>query len=305
MTDAAVAASVRAGSTVIASYGGALASFGRVRALGGVAVLDQPIARLETVQAILREELERRPELAPTIEPELLRPAERERLERELELADLIVVGSRFAARSLEDHAARVLVAPYGVDSTRFAPAPPGERRPGPLRVLFCGQLTARKGIGDLLDAAALLDPARFGFVLAGPHVRGSSLGTLAPNVRVVGAVAPVRMPDLYRSADVFVLPSLAEGSAVVVLEAMASALPVVVTESTGADAVRDGCEGIVVPARAPEAIAAALERLAGDADLRERLGRTARARVLERDWTTFGACVRERVAELRESARV
>ncbi len=94
-------------------------------------------------------------------------------------------------------------------------------------------------------------------------------------------------MPAVYRGADVLVLPSLLEGSALVVLEAMASGLPVIVTENTGADAVRDGVEGFVVPVRSPEAIAARLEELASP-EVRRRMGDAGRARSLAFTWEAF-----------------
>ena len=100
-------------------------------------------------------------------------------------------------------------------------------------------------------------------------------------------------MPAMYRNADVLVLPSLVEGSALVVLEAMASGLPVIVTPNVGADAVRDGVEGFVVPIRSPEAVACRLEELASDDSLRVAMGKAARTAALGCHWDNFHNAVR------------
>jgi glycosyltransferase involved in cell wall biosynthesis len=134
-----------------------------------------------------------------------------------------------------------------------------------------------------------LLDPARYELTLV-----GATFGSAAGLARYMGAFHHVpwlrhdQMPSAFRAADVFVFPSLLEGSASVVLEAMASGLPVVVTPNAGADAVREGIDGFVVPIRSPEAIAERLDRIGADDALRERMGRAARERAHEFTWAEF-----------------
>ena len=79
------------------------------------------------------------------------------------------------------------------------------------------------------------------------------------------------RCPPVLRQADVFVFPSLFEGSAVVTYEALASGLPSVVTAEAGS-VVRDGVEGFVVGARDVAALAARMETLGRDRELRARM---------------------------------
>jgi glycosyltransferase involved in cell wall biosynthesis len=93
--------------------------------------------------------------------------------------------------------------------------------------------------------------------------------------------VEPEDVRDALRGADVLLHPSLSEGMPTVMLEAMACALPVVVTDVGGVrEAVTDGVEGIVVPPRDPQALAAALERLRRDPALGRRMGEAGRRRV-------------------------
>jgi len=98
----------------------------------------------------------------------------------------------------------------------------------------------------------------------------------------VRGHVPTELLVDELRSADVLLHSSLSEGVPTVVLEAMACELPVVVTDVGGVrEAVTDGVKGLLVPPRDPAALADALERLWLDPDLRARLGRAGRERVL------------------------
>ena len=93
--------------------------------------------------------------------------------------------------------------------------------------------------------------------------------------------VSPVELRNLYAASDVLVLPSIPtrtfrEPWGLVVNEAMNRGLPVIATDAVGAAAgglVRDGRNGLVVPAGDSTALAEALGRLAGDAPLRARLG--------------------------------
>jgi starch synthase len=287
--DSAASRALRAGDTVIGQYGGCLATFGRARVLAGRTVLDYPIARVEYGQEILREEALRRPEFADSMRGGEVPERRLQRMAKEVQISDTIIVGSRLAAQSFEGIVApdRVHIVPYGVDTSAFRPA--GERRPdGPLRVLFAGTLTQRKGLAYVLDAMRLLDPAKFELTLVGPLLgSGSGLRRYEGSFTHLTGVRPQDMPAVHRAADVLVLPSLLEGSALVVLEAMASALPVIVTENAGADAVRDGIDGYIVPVRSPEAIAARLEALASPA-LRLKMGAAARLRSLEFTWEAF-----------------
>jgi glycosyltransferase involved in cell wall biosynthesis len=290
--DAHVPAQVPAGATVIAQYGGCKQTFKRARVLYGRTVLDHPIARIQYGRELLDEEARRRPDFADTVDRtgDRLDARHLERIDAEVELADVIVVGSEFAAASFAGVVPdeRIKVIPYGVDLSAFGPAA-STRRPGPLRVLFAGQVTQRKGIGYALDAMRLLDPARFELTMVG-RVAGSGAGLRRYEglFRHMAPVRPSEMPRVYQSADVLVLPSIVEGSALVVLEAMACGLPVIVTPNAGADAVRDGIDGFVVPVRSAQAIAERLSALESDEQLRARMGAAARERAQGYSWDAF-----------------
>lgn len=183
----------------------------------------------------------------------------------------------------------RLTVVHMGVDVDRFAPAA-DERRarpPGPLRVLFVGRLVQEKGPDVLLEALARVGiPFVAKMVGAGPLAgdlrRLVGERGLTARVELLGGRGQDELPELYRWADVFCLPSLREGVPVVLMEAMASELPVVTTAVAGIpELVVDGGSGLFVLPGDPDAVAAALRALAGDADRRAVLGRAGRQTVL------------------------
>lgn len=194
----------------------------------------------------------------------------------------------------------RFTVVHCGVDPTEFdpgkAPSPNGaapENAPAaeatPFNVLYVGRLVPFKGQAILLEAIAALRArgidARLTLIGEGPAREGAERRAaefgLGGEARFAGAVGQDEIRSHYAAADVFCLPSFAEGVPVVLMEAMAMEVPVVTSRIMGiSELVDDGEQGLLVrPGRADE-LAAALERLARDPALRERLGRGGRAKV-------------------------
>jgi glycosyltransferase involved in cell wall biosynthesis len=102
--------------------------------------------------------------------------------------------------------------------------------------------------------------------------------------VRLLGHVAWKELGEWYRRASVFVMASHYETFGISVIEAMAFGLPVIATNVGGLpEVVEDGVTGILVPPRDVEALSEAVLRLLSDQDLRDRLGRAGRERVLNR----------------------
>jgi colanic acid/amylovoran biosynthesis glycosyltransferase len=173
----------------------------------------------------------------------------------------------------------------------------------GPLQVLTVARLVPGKGHALLIEALQSLRERGLDveatFVGEGPEWAG--LEALAEQlhvpVRFAGAVGQDDLPTWYSSADVFCLPTFAEGLGVVLMEAMAAGLPVVSTRVMGVpEVVEDGDSGLLVSPGRPDELAAALDRLAASSDLRERMGRRGRVRV-EREFGLAAAAAR--LAEL------
>ena len=151
------------------------------------------------------------------------------------------------------------------------------------------GRLDEVKGFPYLLQAAARLRPEFPGLVVAiagdGPlrsqlQAEADRLG-LGGSLRLLGFQADVQA--VLDTLDVFVLSSLCEALPYALLEAMATELPAVGSAVGGVpEVIAPGATGLLVPPRDPAALAAALRTLLKDADLRMRLGKAGRARVVE-----------------------
>ena len=105
----------------------------------------------------------------------------------------------------------------------------------------------------------------------------------LNPYVVFEGWQSPDGVRALYQQADIFVLPSFAEGIPVVLMEAMAMEIPCVTTRITGIpELIRDQVNGLLVRPSSNEELAEAIARLMDDSNLRRELGTSARQRILE-----------------------
>lgn len=219
----------------------------------------------------------------------------------------------------------RAHVIPYGVDVGTFRPveeasepereaAAAWRRRLGvpdgaPL-VLTVGRMASKKGFDILLAALPelLAREPQTHWVLAGAGDRleewRRTAEAMAGGVRVCfpGVVLRDALPDLYRAADLFVLPAVhdargnVDGLPNVILEAMASGLAVVASGISGIPlAVADGETGSLVPERDPAALAAALAALLADPDRLRALGRAGRRRaVAELTWDSVARRYRQ-----------
>ncbi|HET6403040.1 MAG TPA: glycosyltransferase family 4 protein [Candidatus Thermoplasmatota archaeon] len=197
-----------------------------------------------------------------------------------------IAVSPYVAARVFGRLASEVV--PPGVDAERFAPQ--GEPVPG--RVLFVGPVSrayAWKGFAVLADAferlAQRVPEAHLRVVGQGDLVESYRARFAGRPVTFVGRVEEAQLVREYSRASVVVLPSItdAESFGMCLAEANACARPVVASAIGGIPSfVRDGDNGLLVPAGEPEALAQALERLLADPGLASRLGARGRERVLK-----------------------
>lgn len=189
--------------------------------------------------------------------------------------------------------AGKVHVVRCGVDLDAFAPRP---RRLPEVPTFACvASLREYKGHGVLLDALGLLR-ARGTFVravlvgdgeLRRPLEARIAREGLGDRVELRGALPHEAIPEVLATSTAMVLPSVTsrdgqmEGIPVALMEAMAAGVPVVATRLSGIpELVHDGRTGLLVPERDPEALAAALERLAADPALGARLAQAARQTV-------------------------
>jgi glycosyltransferase involved in cell wall biosynthesis len=178
--------------------------------------------------------------------------------------AGTVLVASRYTERSMArvgypTHYVRLL--PLAVDLARWIPRPDRVARgDGRLVVLYAGQIDLRKGVLYLVEALRRLRSRNIVLKLAGTcHLREDLVAPPGLAVELLGPVPRPNMPELMRSADVFVFPTLGEGFGLVQVEALACGTPVIATTECG-EVVEDGISGHVVPPRDPDAIAERLD---------------------------------------------
>jgi glycosyltransferase involved in cell wall biosynthesis len=285
--------------------GGALEAFRWARARGLTCVLDQSIGHPAAENAAMAAERARH--------PAVFGPADRPhdaawiaRSDAELALADLVLVGSAFAAESLYAYgvpAAKVRIVPYGYDETRFPDTPP-VRAPlagRPLELLFAGTLGWRKGGAHLLAALRRLPPGTARLTVAGRvDLPRGCLAGLADRLRLLGQVPRADMPAILRAADALVLPSLFEGGGVVLYEARAAGLAILQSRACGDGVPVDagaGPNGWVLPEVTPDALAAAIQATAGDPGRLARWQAGSWALRRERTWAAYRARLRALMA--------
>jgi glycosyltransferase involved in cell wall biosynthesis len=191
---------------------------------------------------------------------------------------------------------AQLVASDYGVPAERITVARPGSdpalmsqgSQDGVVRLLSVGAIVPRKGFDVLIAALATLTDLSWRLTIAGDRTRDRNAAArldadiarhaLGDRIAAPGAVSPQRLAALYAEADVFVLASHFEGYGMAYAEAVAHGLPVI---GTSAGAIPDTVPpdaGLLVDPGDSFALARALRRVIGDADLRQRLASAARA---------------------------
>jgi glycosyltransferase involved in cell wall biosynthesis len=220
-----------------------------------------------------------------------------------------VIAVSQYAARGAAEHCGarsdRIDVIHHGIDLSRYAPASNEQDEKlrhglgitGPY-VLWLGAIEPRKDVGSLVRAFARLarDGAAHELVLAGPRAwgaaeldqeaAGSGLGS---RIHRPGYVSEDEKIALYRGADVFAYPSIAEGFGLQVLEAMACGCPVVTTTGSAPEEVGAGAVRLVEP-RDASALCAALSAVLDDAVEAAAMRERGLARAHEFSWDRAAA---------------
>ena len=275
----------------------ALQSFRAARDRGLKRVYDLPIAYWETTQRLLGEEAQRYPEWEPTLGGTRDSEEKLSRKTQELELAELVICPSAFVLESLPTRARmekRCLVVPFGSPTVDLKANAPRENVRSPLRLLFAGALTQRKGLADLFAAMKLIGSKKIELVVMGSLLRPLSWY----RQRFADFIyEPPRPHDevlrLMQSCDILVLPSIVEGRALVQQEAMACGLPVIASKNAGCDdLIAEGETGFLVPIRSPEEIAEKISWCLANRSRIRGMGIAARERASEFTWRFYGESI-------------
>jgi glycosyltransferase involved in cell wall biosynthesis len=279
---------------VYAYEDGAATSFNHAKQLGIKCIYDLPIGYWRAAQLLLEPERTRWPEWSATLTGFEDSDAKLARKDEELQLADRILVASQFTAdtlRAFPGTLAPIDVIPYGFPALGPARQYSGRRHGQPLKLLFVGGLSQRKGIADLFAAVERLTP----------HVEltvvGRKMGSTCPALDSalsrhcwIPSLSHAEVLTLMRAHDVLVFPSLFEGFGLVITEAMSQGTPVITTDRTaGPDLIQHGNDGWLIEAGSTSALQAAIEELLVRPDSVASAGRAAREAASQRPWSIYG----------------
>jgi glycosyltransferase involved in cell wall biosynthesis len=211
---------------------------------------------------------------------------------------DTIFVNSEQYRQSWIDRgidAAKLKILPRGLDTQLFTPTR-GESNfweqfgsdGSGVRLLYVGRISKEKDLDVLVQAFRKLRsenvPVQLSFVGHGPY--SDALADQLPEACFTGYLTGDTLARAYASADIFVFPSTTDTFGNVIIEAQAAGLPVIVSDEGGPkELVSDGVSGLITKARNPDDFANAVRRLAGDEELRKRMGAAARSSVQNRSW--------------------
>lgn len=304
--DRRVARQLGRGASVKGVYAyedGARASFIAAKKLGIACLYDLPIGYWRSARRLLEPEHQRWPEWAPTLTGFRDSAAKLARKDEELRLADQIFVASSFTARTLKDYPgqlAPIQVIPYGF-------SPPGEPRhydyqgQRPLKLLFVGGLSQRKGIADLFSAVAAIGPAVVLTVVGHKaSLNCPALDAALAKHRWIPSLPHAAILNLMRDHDVFVFPSLFEGFGLVITEAMSQGTPVITTDRTaGPDLIEHGRNGWLIEAGSTPALQSAIEELLQRPAQIATAGKEAMETARQRPWEVYGRELAEAVGRV------
>lgn len=281
-------------NAVYAYEDGALFSFREAKKLQLQCLYDLPIGYWRTAKRLLKIESERWPEWAATLTG--LEDSEEKlaRKDEELLLADKIFVASHFTASTLKDYPGKL--APVEVIPYAFPPVA-NFRNYGsssaskPLKLLFVGGLSQRKGIADLF---AVVEKLKNHVELTVVGKKSSddcpALDSALAKHRWIPSLPHNKILELMQMHDVLVFPSLFEGFGLVITEAMSQGTPAITTDRTaGPDLITHGENGWLVESGSTNALHVAIEELLLKRSMIAEVGREAMETAKKRTWDIYG----------------
>ena len=255
-----------------------------------------PIGYWRYAHKILKIEQEKWPEWADTITGFSDSRDKLMRKDDEIRLADRIFVASSFTAKTLEafpDTLPPIEIIPYGfppvidasVQLEKFQ-----KNKNSPLKLLYVGSLTQRKGIANLFEAVDdLTQDVELTIVGNKVTTHCPALDDALTNHKWIPTMAHDKILNLMQEQDIFVFPSLFEGFGLVITEAMSQGTPVITTDRTaGKEFIEHGVNGWLVDAGSTKSLREQLRSLVNDRTVIERVSKQALITAKSRPWEKY-----------------
>ena len=275
--------------------------FIEAKRLGKACVYDLPTCYYPAWEKIQAELSRKYSEWMPSNGSPAAHDMRLEQKRKEMELADLTLVASRYVEATVLEFYPHKEIArtPYGVDFEFWSPGPTGKPS-GPLRFIYAGNVSLRKGVPLLIEAwskAALRD--------AELHLVGSwalSEGkkrSLPPGIKWCPPCSSQGLRDRYQASHVFVFPSYSDGFGMALLEAMACGLPAIASEaSIGPEIITSGC-GFITPPGDLDRLVELLRWFDRHRDELPVMGQQARVQAARCTWSSYRSLLTGVVSKL------
>jgi glycosyltransferase involved in cell wall biosynthesis len=275
-----------------AGQGGAIS---KARSQGMKIIVDQSIAHPSVMAANLRSEF------AKFNLPLSFRPDDKfwQLVLLDCAEADLLLVNSDYVKDTFIDTgypADKISVAYWGVRPD-FWNLKQDYQRGTEIRLLFTGHFDLRKGARVILESLDILQSKGIscrldvvGFVSSGKYALDQF--NHLKNIYFHGFIPQEELKQFFKSADLFVFPTFAEGSSRSAMEAMGAGLPVITTQNCGVP-IEHGINGWYVPVGNSDTLAEAIEILGNDEQKREQIGMNAHNTISSKyTWNNYANCV-------------
>jgi glycosyltransferase involved in cell wall biosynthesis len=271
----------------------ALFSFQEARKKHICCLYDLPIGYWRSARKLMAAEREKWPEWAVTLSGFNDSENKLARKDEELKLADHIFVASSFTAETLKEFPgklASVSVIPYGFPPVGFVKEY-SDIKKRPLKLLFVGGLSQRKGIADLFEAMKSFDNQIYLTIIG--RKTGIECNALDMELKKCNWIPSMSHKDILnvmRENDVLIFPSLFEGFGLVISEAMSQGTPVITTNRTaGSDIIEHGKNGWIVEAGSSDSIVKMLKSILDNTDKVAQVGLAAMDSAKRRVWNNYG----------------
>jgi glycosyltransferase involved in cell wall biosynthesis len=307
--DSAVARAVTSAASPISVYAymdAAEQTFLAAKKRGGKTIYELPTPYWRATRDIVQREAKLHPDWAATLPPMEEESPKMLRRDRELQLADVILVPSHFVKDSLAlapSFRGDVEVVPYGSPTGCESPATLfKDWTEGPLKVLFVGSLNQGKGLSYLADAMKMLgDKAKLTIIGARTsNLPCPALDNFVQQHRHLSGLSNTEVLREMKQHDVLVLPTLYEGLALVVLEALSQGLAVVTTPESGfAGILRDQGEYLLLKSGDSQKLGEALRLLSDNPSKLALLKKAAYTASLRLSWEGYRQSLRNCLEKL------
>jgi starch synthase len=272
---------------------------------GKISVCEMTIAHLPYARRLLQEEAAFHPEWADSIDFMSFPDNYEKRLIEEPLIAKKVIAISSFLKETLVQEgvaAEKITVIPLGFDADAISFSEKKDSITNrPLRLLYAGKITQRKGIKYLLDAINQFDKRDVELhVIGNVYGSGKAFQSYKSNYNYKSGITQQELFRQYEQYDALVFPSILEGFGLVTVEAMGAGLPVITTPNTNAtEVIKNNVNGYLVPIRSSEAIVQAITRLRNMDDASfQQMRWNARQTALQYTWEVHRNKVKQFIAD-------